>query len=292
MEDAHLQDLLYTEDPPEGLWERIKRKLSKFYVYLWLRKDGTPYYVGKGTGRRAYTSAGHGVHKPNDKEHILIHFYLTEEEAFEAEKILIAFYGRQDTQTGILRNRTDGGENPPRNVRIGHVVSAETRAKLRAANLGKKQSVETRRKHSENMRGNRFRIGKKPSMSPEVRRKIGDAHRGKILSPETKEKLRIANLGKKASPETKLKMSEANKHRVYKTGWHHTPAAKQKISIASKGRIFSEETRAKLRKVKKGQKPFLGRKHTEESKQKMRRSQQCRFQKMDYALSKDSKISV
>jgi hypothetical protein len=27
MEDVKLQKLLYTEDPPEGLWERIKRKL-------------------------------------------------------------------------------------------------------------------------------------------------------------------------------------------------------------------------------------------------------------------------
>lgn len=245
MEDVKLQELLYTEDPPEGLWERIKRKLSKFYVYLWLRKDGTPYYVGKGTGRRAYTSAGHGVHKPNGKEHILIHFYHTEEEAFEAEKILIAFYGRRDNQTGILRNLTDGGENPPRTDRRGHTLSIATRAKISKSLTGKKQSEETRKKHSEAMRGNKFRVGKKPNMSPEVRRKIGDAHRGKIISPETRAKLSAANKGKKITPENLAKLIAANKTRIY-TSHSHTEETKNKISNTMKGRLITQEVKDKI----------------------------------------------
>jgi|TARA_E500000305_G_C3987997_1_gene220420 hypothetical protein len=82
-----------------------------YYTYAYLRKgDRTPYYVGKGHGKRAYDST-HNVKVPDDKDRIIfLKQNLTEEEAFNHEKYMIAVLGRKDLGTGILRNMSDGGE--------------------------------------------------------------------------------------------------------------------------------------------------------------------------------------
>lgn len=82
-----------------------------YYTYAYLREDDTPYYIGKGRGRRAYLPHKKHARRPKDKSRILIlKRNLTEEEAFKHEIYMIAIYGRKDIGTGILRNLTDGGQ--------------------------------------------------------------------------------------------------------------------------------------------------------------------------------------
>lgn len=84
-----------------------------YYTYKWLREDGTPYYIGKGKGNRAWT-----VHKRKNVSHYppegrveIIMEGLTEEEALLHEIWLIALYKRK-CEGGLLINMTTGGQGP------------------------------------------------------------------------------------------------------------------------------------------------------------------------------------
>ena len=117
---------------------------KNYYVYMYLREDGTPYYIGKGTCRRAWKVAGRAVSRPEDESRIVIHAdNLTEDQALSLEMELIAEYGRKDNGTGILRNLTDGGDGIS-----GHSHSEETKQKMSISHTGKAHSEETKQKMS------------------------------------------------------------------------------------------------------------------------------------------------
>jgi hypothetical protein len=107
--------------------------MNEFYTYAYLREDGTPYYIGKGKAYRIYNK--HRKYKPpKDKSRIIfLKKNLTEEEAFKHEKYMIAIFGRKDNGTGILRNKTEGGEGCS-----GVLVSEERRRKAKDRMSGPK----------------------------------------------------------------------------------------------------------------------------------------------------------
>lgn len=180
---------------------------SGYYVYAYIRaSDSTPYYIGKGKDGRAWAKHK-GTSIPKDQSKIIIlEHNLTEIGALAIERRMITWYGRKDNNTGILINRSDGGEgtcgykySTEQRLAItgeknhmygkvgkdspsyGRIVSEETRAKMRAAKIGRK-------------------------LSEEHRAKIGNAERGE----------KNPNYGKKFTLEHRAKLSAAAKLRIKK----------------------------------------------------------------------------
>ena len=189
-----------------------------YYTYAYLREDRTPYYIGKGKEDRIY-SKQKNIKPPKDKSRILdLKQNLTEEEAFKHEIYMIDVFGRKDLGTGILHNRTDGGEGSS-----GCIPSEETKRKLSEVNKGKIVSEETRKKISETSKGK--------TLSEEHIKKISEANKGHAVSEETKRKLSEAHKGNTLSEEHKRKLSEVRKG----TKWWNDGCGNCKMMIECPG---------------------------------------------------------
>jgi hypothetical protein len=169
---------------------------------MWLREDGTPYYVGKGHDKRAFNKKNHRQFPPPDLSRILVQEFPDEASAFAAEKFFITFFGRVDLGTGCLRNMTDGGE--------GHSnPSQETRQKISIGNRRIKPrrvklTAETRRRMSEAQKGNQKFLGH--NHSTDTRRKMSkpksETHRHNMRKPKSaahREAIRKSWVARKAS---------------------------------------------------------------------------------------------
>lgn len=217
----------------------------RFYVYvLFLKGASAPFYVGKGCGDRMLShlreeemwDGRHFRIMPNgdkewaneeklkiireNREDVVASKVLeglTEQEAFEWEKVIISVYGII-SEGGVLTNKTLGGD--------GVTMTAEVRQKISEALKGQKHTDDWKKRMSVFFSG------------------ANNPFYGKKHSPEAIEANRRAHLGEnnacygtKQTEESNLKRSLATSGEKHYMWGKKTPEeVKAKISASSRGK--------------------------------------------------------
>ena len=177
-----------------------------YYVYVYFRRNGEPFYVGKGKGSRykdhlravkkqqhwnvyfARVLAKEGVDAPV----VIIRDGLSEQEAFAVEGALIRAIGRA-ANGGPLTNMTDGGEGIS-----GYRHTEDAREASRQRMLGDKRNLGLRRSDETKLLLRAAKLGKKHS--PEfVERRVAPL-RGRKRPNNEVERIRATRLAEFAGP--------------------------------------------------------------------------------------------
>ncbi len=192
--------------------EMTSSQFGRFYAYVYRDSNGQPFYVGKGSGvrawkhlnschnqtRRSYRTMFYTKLRKMLRENVVptiepIVSDVSESVAFQWERFFIVYWGRRDIGTGCLCNHTGGGEGLS-----GYVPSEKVRQKMRVLHTPRLRQLAI------SQRGQ--------TLSAEHRAKLSAAQTGRKHSQESIEKTASAHRGRKRSPETRRRISEGRKN--------------------------------------------------------------------------------
>ena len=176
----------------------MTRNMNKrYYVYVWI--DDAPYYVGKGTNKRAWQKQrSWGKMRPNTKV-IIFRDKLNERQALRIEGILITKWGRKELDKGgILENKAPADAQWPLFI-SKQGCSPEARRKISIA----------MKKHYSNPENVKI-------MAEAVRKAYNEGKITKSINfylndPEYQERHRQATIDAMKRPEVRKKCSDAGK---------------------------------------------------------------------------------
>lgn len=230
---------------------------AKFYIYVHRRADtGDVFYIGKGSGRRAWATQYRTEYwrRVKNKYGIVIEileWFEKEEDAFRHETFLIAHHRAMGAR---ICNITNGGEGAS-----GNVMPESAKIAISKAKVGRKrppETEETRLRKSESAKGRR--------MSPDAIAKVVAFHKGRKRSAETRAKMSAAlkgkGVGRVVSEETRAKCSAIRK------GKPASEAARAAISAGHANRTkYAKLTQENKAKMLAGQAAYWERRRAEKA---------------------------